>query len=72
MTVTMSEGRVTYNPEFYLERAEEMRALADQMSSPDARQKMIGVAESYERLAKRASERAALMAQVKSPKLKEE
>jgi hypothetical protein len=63
----MSAGRVTYTREYYLARAEEMRTLADQMSNPDARQKMIGVAESYERLAKRASEKGELKTGVKLP-----
>jgi len=63
----MSTSQSKYTAEFYLERAEEMRSLADQMSNPDARQKMIGVAESYERLAKCAADKTALMARIKLP-----
>jgi hypothetical protein len=62
----------TFTREDYLERAEEMRTLADEMSTPDAKEQMIGVAESYEQLAKYAPEKAAPMAQVKLPELQAE
>ena len=55
-----------YSAEFWLERAEEMRTLADLMSNDDARQKMIGVAESYERIAERALARDALTSEDKN------
>jgi hypothetical protein len=54
-----------FTREDFLERAEEMRTLADQMSTPDAKQKIIGLAESYQNLAKHAPKKAYSMAQVK-------
>ena len=39
-------------------RAEEARALAESMTDPEAKQLMLNVAADYERLAKRAEDRA--------------
>ncbi len=47
------------DPKHWLDRAKEARALAEQMNDPDAKRTMLGIAEDYERLAKRAEERAA-------------
>jgi hypothetical protein len=51
----------SYNdPEHWRKRAEESRARAEQMSDGgDAKQMMLGIAEDYEKLAKRAEERLA-------------
>jgi hypothetical protein len=47
------------DPKHWLDRAKEARALAGQMNDPEAKRTMLGIAEDYERLAKRAEERAA-------------
>jgi hypothetical protein len=41
------------------DRAKEARALADQITDPEAKQAMVAVAESYEKIAKRAEIAAA-------------
>ena len=46
----------TYSPQYYWDRAEEMRRIAEMMTNPDARQKMLGVVESYEQLARQAEQ----------------
>jgi hypothetical protein len=46
------------DPEHWAKRAEEARAIAGELIDADARQMMLGIAEGYERLAKRAAERA--------------
>ena len=48
-----------YDPKHWLDRAKEARALAEQIDDPEAKRTMIGIADDYERLAKRAEERAA-------------
>jgi hypothetical protein len=48
------------DPKHWRERAQEARATAEQIPDPDARQKMQEIAESYDRLARRAEERLAL------------
>jgi hypothetical protein len=53
----------TNDPEHWRNRAEEARALADQMSDEASKQTMLRIAADYERLA----ERAALRAQGASP-----
>jgi hypothetical protein len=45
-------------PEYWRARAEEIRALADDMKNPDAQKTMLKVADDYDRLAKRAEARA--------------
>jgi hypothetical protein len=42
------------NPESWRQRAAEARAIAGGMTDPDAKRTMLGVAQSYERLAERA------------------
>jgi hypothetical protein len=44
-------------PEHWRARAEESRVLAEQLSDPETRRMMLGIAQSYERLAERAAER---------------
>ncbi len=45
------------DPKHWRARAEEIRALADQMSDETSRQMMLRVASDYERLAERAEQR---------------
>jgi len=47
------------DPKHWLDRAKEARALAEQMNDPEAKRTMLKNADDYERLAKRAEERAA-------------
>lgn len=47
------------NPNLWRERAEEARVQAEQLSDPSLRQRMLSVAENYERMAFRAEERLA-------------
>jgi hypothetical protein len=42
------------NPESWRQRAAEARAIASGMTDPNAKRTMLGVAQSYERLAERA------------------
>ena len=44
-------------PERWRKRAEEIRTIADGMRDPDAKRFMLGLAKSYEELAKRAEDR---------------
>ena len=46
------------NPKHWRQRAEQARALAEQMSDPASREMMVGIAKDYERLAERAEQRA--------------
>jgi hypothetical protein len=48
-----------YDPKHWLDRAKEARALAEQLDDPEAKRTMFATADDYERLAKRAEERAA-------------
>jgi hypothetical protein len=50
--------RVIDNPEHWRARAEECRTLAEQMNDAEARRIMLGIVDSYERLAERAEVRA--------------
>jgi rubrerythrin len=45
------------DPAHWRQRADEARALAEQITDRDARQMMLRIAEDYEKLAKRAEER---------------
>jgi hypothetical protein len=45
------------NVRHWLERAEEARAVAGQINDPEAKQVMLDIAASYERMAKLAEER---------------
>ncbi len=45
------------DPAHWRQRADEARAMAEQITDRDARQMMLGIAEDYEKLAKRAEER---------------
>jgi hypothetical protein len=42
---------IPHTPKFWRDRAEETRRIADLITDPDAKLKMLGVAESYEQLA---------------------
>ena len=46
------------DPKHWRYRAEEARAMAESMTNPEAEQLMLNVAADYERLAKRAEDRA--------------
>ena len=46
-------------PDYWLERAEEARAMASDMNDPVAREALLGIAENYEKIAKRAEAREA-------------
>jgi hypothetical protein len=41
-------------PSHWLERAEEARTIAEQLADPEAKKMMLGIADSYDRLAKNA------------------
>jgi hypothetical protein len=45
------------NPEYFWSRAEEARAVAERMIDPENKRMMLGVAETYEVLAKRGEAR---------------
>jgi hypothetical protein len=45
------------DPEHWRDRAKEARAHAEQMTDREAKQTMLGIAEDYEKLARRAEER---------------
>jgi hypothetical protein len=47
-----------HNPESWRKRATEARGIASGMTDPDAKRTMLGIAQSYERLAERAELRA--------------
>jgi hypothetical protein len=45
------------DPKHWRDRAEKARVHAEQMSDPESKRTMLGIAESYERLARRADQR---------------
>ena len=63
----MRGGPAKYSREYWLERAEEARTVAELMSNPDARRKMFGIAESYVRLADHAREKKEAAAERLAP-----
>ena len=54
----MTDVHVLDDPQHWLDRAEEMRRLAEDMKEPETRRMMLSIAEGYDKLAKRAKERA--------------
>ncbi|HET7021395.1 MAG TPA: hypothetical protein VFI58_11830 [Xanthobacteraceae bacterium] len=56
MQMTVS-GSILDDPKHWLERAEEARSIADQLSDPDSRRMMLRIAEDYERWFCRCRER---------------
>ena len=54
----MTDTHILDDPQHWLDRAEEMRRLAEEMGDPETRRMMISVAEGYDKLARRAQERA--------------
>ena len=53
----MAETHILDDAKHWRDRAEEVRSLADGMSDPMTRRMLSGVADDYEKLAKRAEER---------------
>ena len=51
------------NPQHWLDRAEEIRAIAADMNDPDTKRLMLGIADGYDKLAERARERASKKSQ---------
>jgi hypothetical protein len=56
----MSKDHGLRNSQYWLERAEEARARAEEMLDEEAQTLMLSIAQMYDRLAARASEREAL------------
>jgi hypothetical protein len=54
----MPDRHVLDDPQHWLERAEEMRRLAEEMRDAETRRMMLSIAEGYDKLAQRAKERA--------------
>ena len=55
----MGDGRASDKAKQFRERAAEARAEAEKMTNPEFRQSLVGVAESYERLATRIEQNEA-------------
>ena len=55
-SATMTKHAID-DPNYFWSRAEEARTVAEQMAEPDARRMMLGIAETYEALARSAEAR---------------
>jgi hypothetical protein len=53
----VTEPHASNDPRYWLERAGRARHVAEGMTDPELKRMMLGVADGYERLAKRADER---------------
>jgi len=53
----MAETHILDDPKHWRDRADEVRSLAEGMSDPVTRRMLSGVADDYEKLAKRAEQR---------------
>jgi hypothetical protein len=67
---TKENGRLRHacpvnDPQHWLDRAKEARALAEAIVDLEAKRMMLGIADNYERLAQRAEERAARLIPLK-------
>ncbi len=58
-------ARSINDPQHWLDRAKEARALAEAIADLEAKRMMLGIADNYERLAPRAEERAARLIPLK-------
>ena len=58
-------ARSINDPQHWLDRAKEARALAETIADLEAKRVMLGIADDYERLAQRAEERAARLMPLK-------
>ena len=59
----MATQSIMHDHKHWRARAEEARAMAEQMPDPEAKRMMLGIAEGYEKLALRAEQRAAQSSQ---------
>jgi len=50
-------SKVSSDPQHWRRRAEEARTLADELTDPDAKCKMLKIAEDYEKLSMQAAQR---------------
>jgi hypothetical protein len=53
----MANQSIIHDHQHWRQRAEEARAVAEQMADPEARRMMLNIADGYDKLAQRAEER---------------
>jgi hypothetical protein len=63
----MHGGPAKFSGEYWLERAEEARTIAEYMSHPETKRQMLGIAESYVRLADHVREEKEAAAATPAP-----